>query len=84
MLKLRTIYSYGLNERVGVEYKNEETYELVGKRFLPSWNRWNHRVECHERSYIRIILSQALMILSINLTGSLLMILQILVISAEH
>ena len=42
-LKLRTVYSYGLNERVGDKCKNEETHQLVDKSFTPL-NRMRHRV----------------------------------------
>ena len=33
--QLRTLYPYGLNDRIGNEYKNDNTHRLVGKRFPP-------------------------------------------------
>ena len=33
VLKLRTSYPYGLNERLGDEYKKEDTHMLVGNKF---------------------------------------------------
>ena len=33
MLKLRTVFPYGLNDRIGDEFKNEDTHVAVGKRF---------------------------------------------------
>ena len=33
MLKLRTIYPYGLNDRLEDEYKKENTRVLVGNKF---------------------------------------------------
>ena len=35
MLKLRTVFPYGLNDRIGDEFKNENTHFAVGKRFPP-------------------------------------------------
>ena len=35
MLKLRTVYPYGLNDRIGDEYKSHDTHIIVGKRFPP-------------------------------------------------
>jgi len=33
MLKLRTVYPYGLNDRVGDEWKKDDTHDTVAKRF---------------------------------------------------
>ena len=33
MLKLRTVYPYGLNDRVGDEFKNEENEKLIASQF---------------------------------------------------
>lgn len=41
--QLRTLYPYGLNDRIGDEYKNDETHCLVGKRF-PPLSRNNPRI----------------------------------------
>ena len=43
MLKLRTIFPYGLNDRVGDEYKSDESTYVVGRRF-PPLKRQFHRV----------------------------------------
>lgn len=44
MLKLRTVYPYGLNDRVGDEYKTENTHVAVATKF-PSLSRKNVRVK---------------------------------------
>ena len=33
MLELRTIFPYGLNDRIGDEYKKEDSHFAVGRRF---------------------------------------------------
>ena len=33
MMKLRTVYPYGLNDRIGDEWKKEDTHDTVAKRF---------------------------------------------------
>ena len=35
MLKLRTVFPYGLNDRVGDEYKNENSDKQIGTKFKP-------------------------------------------------
>ena len=35
MLKLRTVYPYGLNDRIGDEFKNTQNHSFVGKNFYP-------------------------------------------------
>ena len=35
MLKLRTVFSYRLNDRVGDEYKNENSDKQIGIKFKP-------------------------------------------------
>ena len=35
MMKLRTVYPYGLNDRIGDEHKCDSTHVLVGTRFPP-------------------------------------------------
>ena len=44
MLKLRTVYPYGLNDRVGDEYKTENSHVAVANKF-PSLSRKNVRVK---------------------------------------
>ena len=43
MLKLRTVFPYGLNDRIGDEFKNEDTHFAVARRF-PALNRSHPRV----------------------------------------
>lgn len=43
MLKLLRAYPDGLIQRVGDEYQNEQTHQLVGSHF-PPLNRRYHRV----------------------------------------
>lgn len=43
MMKLRTVFPYGLNDRIGDEFKNEDTHFAVGRRF-PPLNRIRPRV----------------------------------------
>ena len=38
MLTLQTIYPYGLNDRVGHEYREEKDSRVVGNKFLPSYH----------------------------------------------
>ena len=35
ILKLRTVYPYGLNDRLGDEYKTTQNHSCVGKQFFP-------------------------------------------------
>ena len=35
MLNLQTVYPYGLNDRVGVEYMTEKESRVVGNKFKP-------------------------------------------------
>ena len=35
MLKLRTVYPYGMNDRIGDDFVNQNTHVLVGKQFPP-------------------------------------------------
>ena len=42
MLKLRTVYPYGLNDRIGDEYKHTESHSLVGNKF-PQLSRTHPR-----------------------------------------
>ena len=61
MLKLRTVYPYGLNDRVGDEFKIERNQKLVAKRFprldkqyIPKskGNRQNTTKTCEEFSQV--------------------------------
>ena len=35
MMKLRSVYPYGLNDHLGDEYRKKNTHMLVGNKFLP-------------------------------------------------
>ena len=43
ILKLRTVFPYGLNDRIGDEYKNDYSHNLVGNKF-PSLKRSKKRL----------------------------------------
>ena len=50
MLTLQTVYTYGLNDRVGDEYMTEKDSRVVGNRFLPL-----HRLyKCPKYNYSQI------------------------------
>ena len=53
MLKLERVDPHGLNDKVGDEYKNEETHQLVDKRFPPLNIRHYSvvRGQLHENNY---------------------------------
>ena len=74
MRKLRTVYPYGLNDRTGTEYKNEEIYQLAGKGFSTLIKNVLHK----DNTFL------ALMIFSINSTDFLLISCQIQKIFKEH
>ena len=52
MLKLRTVYPYALSDRVGDEYKKENTYVCVGNKFPPIPRKHNRisRGTCHKKN----------------------------------
>ena len=39
MLKLKTVYPYGLNNHLGVEYKKEVTHVLIGNKLSPLYRK---------------------------------------------
>ena len=45
MLKLRTVYLYGLDDYQGDECKKEDTHALVGNKFPPLLRKYD-RVSC--------------------------------------
>ena len=63
MLKLRTIYPYGLNDRPWDEYKKKDTHVLVGNTFQPLPRKHD---EFLVEQFIKIIFIFLLMSFSLN------------------
>ena len=55
MLKLRTIYPYGLNDRLGDEYKKDGTHELVGDTFSSLPRKLNRIINVSNFSRIPLL-----------------------------